>query len=107
MERCASAARARAGFTEAAHDSPVTNPFSHRTVVCRLRESRARASCRCTSLAPGVLVRVQSEQRCGTARPSGILPFHACMLNSESEISDSEIICIDMPGYPRGKHYFQ
>jgi hypothetical protein len=29
------------------------------------------------------------------------------MLNSESEISDSEIICIDMPGYPRGKHYFQ
>jgi hypothetical protein len=34
----------------------------NRTVVCGLRESPARASCRCTWLAPGVLVRVQSEQ---------------------------------------------
>jgi hypothetical protein len=30
MERCASAARVRAGFTEAAHDSPVMNPIHNR-----------------------------------------------------------------------------
>ena len=33
------------GFAEAAHDSAVMNPISNRTVVCRLRESPARARC--------------------------------------------------------------
>ena len=30
-------------------------------------------------------------------RPTGILPIHACMINSDNEISDSEIISTDIP----------
>ena len=37
-------------FTEAAHDSALRNRIYKRTVVCRLRECPARASCACTSL---------------------------------------------------------
>ena len=30
-------------------------------------------------------------------RPTGILPIHACMINSDNEISDSEIISTGIP----------
>ena len=38
------------GFTEAAHDSQVTNPFSNLTIVCRLAVGRAGLCCWCTSV---------------------------------------------------------
>eukprot|EP01043_Picozoa_sp_COSAG02_P017840 COSAG02_NODE_818_length_16813_cov_137.642874_13_plen_100_part_00 len=45
-------ARARAS-REAAHDGPVTNPLSNRTVVCGLAAGRAGLCCWCTSVDNG------------------------------------------------------
>jgi hypothetical protein len=47
-------------------------------------------------------VRVKIERLCLKIAPRhrgrpGILAIHACMINSDSEISDSEIICTDIP----------
>ena len=50
MERCACTVRPRGGFTEAAHDSQVTNPFSNLTIVCRLAETQQQAHSECTWL---------------------------------------------------------
>ena len=48
MERCACTVRPRGGFSEAAHDSPVTNHFCHRTIVCGLAETQQEAHTECT-----------------------------------------------------------
>ena len=44
-ESCALTVSLLLRFTEAAHDSPVRNSICHRTIVCRIRESPARALC--------------------------------------------------------------
>ena len=40
----------RGARAEAAHDGPLTNPFSKWTIVCRLAGGGWGACCRCTSL---------------------------------------------------------
>ena len=49
-ESCAVTVSLLLRFTEAAHDRALRNRIYKRTVVCRLRESGARACCACTSL---------------------------------------------------------
>jgi hypothetical protein len=80
------------------------NAISHRTVAVRSRSGQQQAHRNCTLLAPGVLVRVKSEQRCGTrrGRPEFCLFTVACtILSLRSVIRRSSVLIYSNEWVPR------